>query len=98
MAYRSGSFLSREMFREFLSPYYVEFIDFLKQYNIENIIVDCHGLIDELIHLWIEVGVNGIFPIEAVNDLVKFRDQYPKLKLLGKFQVLRFKLNEIVDN
>ena len=83
MAYRSGSFLSREMFREFLSPCYVEFIDFLKQYNIENIIVDCHGLIDELIPLWIEVGVNGIFPIEAVNDLVKFRDQYPKLKLLG---------------
>ncbi|TET50753.1 MAG: hypothetical protein E3J58_03115 [Actinomycetota bacterium] len=85
MAYRSGSFISREMFREFLSQYYVEFIDFLKQYNIKNIIVDCDGLIDELIPLWIEVGVNGIFPIEAVNDLVKFRDQYPKLKLLGGF-------------
>lgn len=85
MAYRSGSFISREMFREFLSPYYIEFIDFLKQYNIKNIIVDCDGLIDELIPLWIEVGVNGIFPIEAVNDLVEIRQQYPGLKLLGGF-------------
>jgi len=85
MAYRSGSFISREMFREFLLPYYIELIDFLKQYNIENIIVDCDGLIDELIPLWIEAGVNGIFPIEAVNDLVKFREQFPRLKLLGGF-------------
>jgi len=85
MAYRSGSFISREMFREFLSPYYIEFIDFLKQYNIKNIIVDCDGLIDELIPLWIEVGVNGIFPLEAVNDLVGIRQQYPGLKLLGGF-------------
>ena len=85
IAYRSGSFISREMFREFLSPYYIEFIDFLKQYNIKNIIVDCDGLIDELIPLWIELGVNGIFPIEAVNDLVEIRHQYPGLKLLGGF-------------
>jgi hypothetical protein len=85
VAYRSGSFISREMFREFLSPYYIEFIDFLKQYNIKNIVVDCDGLIDELIPLWIEAGVNGIFPIEAVNDLVEIRQLYPELKLLGGF-------------
>ncbi len=85
MAYRSGSFISMEMFSEFLSPYYIEFIDFLKQYNIKNIIVDCDGLIDELIPLWIETGVNGIFPVEAVNDLVEIRRLYPELKLLGGF-------------
>ncbi len=85
MAYRSGSFISGEMFREFLSPFYIEFIDFLKQYNIKNIIVDCDGLIDELIPLWMEVGVNGMFPIEAVNDLVEIRRLYPGLKLLGGF-------------
>ena len=56
MAYRSGSFISTEMFKEFLSPYYIEFIDFLRQYNIKNIIVDCDGLIDELLPLWIEAG------------------------------------------
>ncbi len=85
IAYRSGSFISRDMFREFLIPYYVRFIDFLKQFKIKNIIVDCDGLIDELIPLWVKAGVTGIFPIEAVNDIEKIRESYPRLALLGGF-------------
>jgi len=85
VAYRSGPFISKEMFEEFLSPYYRKFVDFLKQYNIENIFVDCDGKIDKLIPLWIDVGVTGIFPIEAVNDIQQIREKYPKLKLLGGF-------------
>jgi len=83
MAYRSGSFISNKMFDEFMKPYYIKFIDFLKQYNIRNIIVDSDGLIDELIPSWIEAGVTGIFPIEAVNDLTTIRNRYPRLQLLG---------------
>ncbi|MGM0366372.1 MAG: uroporphyrinogen decarboxylase family protein [Actinomycetota bacterium] len=85
VAYRSGSFISREMFMEFLAPYYKKFIDFLKQYRIENIFVDCDGKIEELIPLWIDAGVTGIFPIEAVNDIAQVREAYPGLKLLGGF-------------
>jgi hypothetical protein len=83
VAYRSGSFISKKMFDEFMSPYYKKFVDFLKQYKIKNIFADSDGLIDELIPLWIEAGVTGIFPIEAVNDLTAIREQYPKLQLLG---------------
>jgi len=83
VAYRSGSFISNKMFDEFMKPYYIKFIDFLKQYNVKNIIVDSDGLIDELIPLWIETGVTGIFPIEAVNDLTAIRAGYPRLQLLG---------------
>ncbi|MCL5071776.1 MAG: hypothetical protein M1308_12925 [Actinobacteria bacterium] len=83
MAYRTGSFISKEMFKEFMAPYYIKLIDFLKQFKITNIFVDCDGLINELIPLWIEVGVTGIFPIEAVNDVGKIRNNYPNLKLLG---------------
>ena len=85
IAYRSGSFISKDMFKEFMAPYYIKFIDFLKQYNIKNVFVDCDGLINELIPLWIEVGVTGIFPIEAVNDIEKIREKYPKLQLMGGF-------------
>jgi uroporphyrinogen decarboxylase len=84
-AYRSGSFISREMFKEFMSPYYIRFIDFLKQYHVKNILVDCDGLIDELIPLWIEVGITGIFPIEAVNNITEIREKYPALRLMGGF-------------
>ncbi len=83
MAYRSGSFLSREMFEEFMAPYYIKFIDFLRQYGTKNIIVDCDGLIEELIPLWIKVGITGIFPIEAVNNIEKIRKEFPRLRLLG---------------
>jgi len=83
IAYRSGSFISKDMFREFLTPYYIKFLDFLKQFKVKNILVDCDGLIDELIPLWIEAGVTGIFPIEAVNDVGEIREKYPKLQLMG---------------
>ena len=85
IAYRSGSFISAEMFNEFLRPYYLKFIDHLKQYGVKNIFVDCDGLIDELIPLWIDVGVTGMFPLEAVNDLEKIRDDHPGLRLMGGF-------------
>lgn len=83
MAFKTGSFISKEAFREFLTPYYIRLIDFLKQYKIKNIIVDCDGLVEELIPLWLEAGVTGVFPMEAVNDLVKIRKMYPKLQMLG---------------
>jgi hypothetical protein len=85
IAYRAGSFISKEMFERFMSPYYVRFVDFLKQYDVGNIFVDCDGLVDELIPLWMDAGVNGIFPVEAVNDLAGIRRNYPGLKLMGGF-------------
>jgi len=85
IAYRSGSFISRDMFKEFMSPFYIRFIDYLKQYGIKNIFVDCDGLIYELIPLWVEVGVTGLFPLEAVNDIEIIREKYPDLRLMGGF-------------
>jgi len=55
----------------------------LRQYGIKNIIVDCDGLVEELIPLWIKVGITGIFPIEAVNNIEKIRKEFPRLRLLG---------------
>ena len=83
MAYKTGSFISKESFQEFLSPYYIELIDFIKQYRVKNIIVDSDGLVEDLIPLWIETGVTGIFPMESVNDLLKIRRLYPKIQMLG---------------
>ena len=83
MAFKTGSFISKDAFKEFLTPYYIKFIDFLKHYGVKNIIVDCDGLVEELIPLWLEAGVTGIFPMEAVNDLIKIRKNFPKLQMLG---------------
>jgi Uroporphyrinogen decarboxylase (URO-D) len=85
MAYSTGSMISREAFQEFLSPYYVRMIDFLKQGGVQNIHVDCDGFIEELIPLWVDLGVTGVFPMErkAGNDLLRIRRSFPRLQLLG---------------
>ncbi len=83
MAFKTGSIISKEAFNEFMSPYYIRFIDFLKQSGVKNIIVDSDGLIDELVPLWVKLGVTGIFPMEAVSDALKIRKEFPKLQILG---------------
>jgi hypothetical protein len=62
-----------------MSPYYIRFIDFLKKSGIKSIIIDSDGLIDELILLWVNLGVAGILPMEAVSDALKIREEFPKL-------------------
>jgi hypothetical protein len=85
MASGTGSMISHESFREFLSPYYVRMVDFLKQHGVENIHVDSDGYIEELIPLWVDLGVTGLFPMErkSGNDLVRIREKFPRLQLLG---------------
>lgn len=83
IAYRNGSMISPAQFREFALPYTGEFTDFAKRKGVSQVFVDCDGLIDELIPIWIEAGVSGVFPIEAVNDIVEIREKYPGLNLLG---------------
>ncbi len=85
MASKTGSLISPAMFREFMTLYYVRIIDFFKQYGIKNIHVDSDGYIEDLLVLWDEVGVTGIFPIEiqAGNDVLQIRDNFPTFQLLG---------------
>jgi uroporphyrinogen decarboxylase len=83
MAYRGGSMISPEMFDKFLAPYYRELTGFLRSCGIEHIFVDCDGFVERLVPRWIDAGVTGIFPVEAVNDLVSIAEQYPRLRIMG---------------
>lgn len=85
MASKNGSLISKEMFEEFMSPYYVRMIDFLKQHGIRHIHVDSDGYVEDLLPLWDKLGVTGIFPFEvqAANDLIRIRRNYPRMQLLG---------------
>jgi len=85
MASRQGSLISPSMFKEFMEPYYVRFIDFFTQYGIGNIYVDSDGYVEDLLLLWDNVGVNGLFPFErqAGNDLLRIREAFPGLQMFG---------------
>lgn len=88
MCYNAGPLLSPTHFREFLVPHYRRITDLLHKNGVDVIYLDCDGKIDDLLPLWLDAGVNCMFPIEIGNwaDPVRFRKQYGKsLLMMGGF-------------
>jgi uroporphyrinogen-III decarboxylase len=83
IAYRNGPMISAEMFEAFALPYTARLVDFLRQYRVPGIVVDCDGLLGSLLPLWVRAGITGLFPLEAVNDIAAVRETFPRLQLLG---------------
>lgn len=85
MCYKTASLISPEIFREFMLPAYKKFTSFLKDNGVDIIIVDTDGNCWELIPLFIEGGVTGLFPMEvaAGMDVVEIRKKFPKLQIMG---------------
>jgi len=71
--------------KEFMVPYYKQVTDFAKGRGIKNILVDTDGNCERLIPLFLEGGVTGLYPMEvsAGMDVVKARQEYPQLQMMG---------------
>ena len=80
MCFNKGPLISPQLFRKFLLPHYKKITDFLRKHGIDIIEVDSDGNLNELIPLWLEGGVNAVFPLEvaAGNDAVALRKKYGK--------------------
>ncbi len=78
MAYKNGSMISPDLFREFMTPYYKRVTSITEQYGIDLHLMDSDGDIRELIPLWLECGINDFAPCEvaAGMDVVALRKQY----------------------
>lgn len=85
MCYKTGSLISPLFFREFMLPAYKKFTSFLKDFNVKNIICDTDGYCWELIPLFLEGGITGLYPMEAAAnmDITKVREAFPKLQITG---------------
>jgi uroporphyrinogen decarboxylase len=86
MAMKTGSLISPQLFREFMLPNYKKLTAYLREHGIDVFLVDCDGNTDELIPLWLEGGVNGIYPIEVAAgcDALGYRRRYgQELILIG---------------
>jgi uroporphyrinogen decarboxylase len=80
MCYRNGPMISPDVFAEFMLPYYKELIAFLKQdLGVPVIGVDTDGKMAKLIPLFVEAGVNFIYPFEVQSemDVIKIREEWP---------------------
>jgi uroporphyrinogen decarboxylase len=89
MAYNAGPLLSPKHFRKYMMPHLRRITDLCRRHGVDVIWVDCDGKIDLLLPLWLEAGVNCMFPIEVGTwraDPIKFRKQYGKnLLMMGGF-------------
>jgi hypothetical protein len=89
MCYKAGPLLSPKHFQQFLVPHYCRIVDLLHRHSVDVIWVDCDGRIDKLIPLWLDAGVNCMFPVEVGTwgaDPIDFRREYGEdLLMLGGF-------------
>lgn len=85
MCYKSGPLISPDMFRRFMMPRYRQITDLLHKNGIDIIFVDSDGNLSELIPLWLECGINYVWPLEvaAGNDAVALRKEYGRDLILG---------------
>lgn len=86
MCYHTASLISPAMFREFMLPGYRRVCAAVKAMGVPFIAVDSDGYTGELNALWLEGGVDIIYPFEvaAHNDVVELRQQYGRrLRMMG---------------
>lgn len=85
MSGRRGSLISPEMAEAFMMPCYDRIADFARAHGVRVISVDTDGDCGELVPLMMRHGVNTFFPFEvqAGNDILEYRRQYPGLGIMG---------------
>jgi len=81
---KTGPLISPDHFRQFCLPAYRRVIALLKAHGVNVIMVDSDGNNDPILPLWLEVGVNCLYPLEvaAGNDAVAMRRQYGERLIL----------------
>jgi uroporphyrinogen decarboxylase len=80
ICYNRGPIVSPDFVRKHMAPRYRKVVDLLRSGGVEVVCLDCDGLIDELLPIWVEAGVNAIFPFEcaAGMDALKVRKRFGK--------------------
>ncbi len=85
MSGRQGSLISPAMVEEFMMPCYDRLAAFARAHGVRVVSVDTDGDCSELVPVFMRHGVNMVLPFEvqAGNDILEFRHQYPTLGIVG---------------
>ncbi|MFA5866125.1 MAG: uroporphyrinogen decarboxylase family protein [Phycisphaerae bacterium] len=78
MAYNHGPLVAPDLFRKFALKYYRRVNDWLKSRGIKYIGLDSDGAIDGLIPVWLDSGLNMLWPFEVQSgmDVRAVRKEY----------------------
>lgn len=86
MAYNHAPLISPEMVRRYMLPRYRRVTDFLRKRGVAYVGLDCDGQIHSLIPVWLDAGLNVLYPFEvqAGMDVMDVRRRYGKdLRIWG---------------
>ena len=78
MAYKNGPLIGPELFGRFALPRYRRVVDFCRGRGVEWFCLDSDGQISKLIPVWLDAGINILYPFEVQcgMDVVKVREEY----------------------
>ena len=65
ICFKSGPLINPEVFRAKVGPHYRRIAELVGAAGIDIVSLDCDGKIDDLVPVWVENGVNTMFPIEV---------------------------------
>lgn len=65
ICFKNGPLVIPSVLREKVGPHYRRTTELLASYGIDIVSLDCDGCIDALVPIWLENGVNTMFPIEV---------------------------------
>ena len=85
MAYKTASLISPAHVRKLMLPNYRKVTDLLHRAGIDIVMLDSDGNVEELIPIWLEAGINYIYPMEvaAGMDVVKLRREFGRDLVMG---------------
>jgi len=86
MAYKSAPLLSPAMARKYMLPRYRRVTDYIFSRGVPYIGLDSDGQVDPLIPIWMDAGLNFLYPFEvqAGMDVLAVRKKYGKgLRIWG---------------
>jgi len=95
MSYNHGPMLSKAQFDEFMAPFYRAITPILAERGTV-IFVDTDGDITEPAAWFLEVGCEGLLPLERMAgvDVAELRRRHPRIRLLGAFDKTVMHLGE----
>ena len=85
ICFKNGPLINPAVFADKVGPHYRRITQLLTRHGIDIVSLDCDGCIDKLLPIWLENGVNTMFPIEVGTwdaSIGPWRAQYGK-KLLA---------------
>jgi len=89
MCFNAGPLISPTHFKQYLVPHFRRISALCRKHGVDVIAVDCDGKIDGLLPLWLDAGVNCMFPVEIgvwQADPVTFRKTFGRdLLMIGGF-------------